>query len=133
MRYLYLYIITFVVFLAIDFIWLNFIAKNIYATKIGHLLAENPKLFPALIFYLVFIVGVIIFAVLPGYEAQSIWKTVMLGALFGLLTYSTYDLTNLATLKNWPISVTIIDLIWGTSISTVTSVAGYYIAMALKL
>ena len=133
MRYLYLYIITFVVFLAIDFIWLNFIAKNIYATKIGHLLAENPKLFPALIFYLVFIVGVIIFAVLPGYEAQNIWKTVMLGALFGLLTYSTYDLTNLATLKNWPISVTIIDLIWGTSISTVTSVAGYYIAMALKL
>jgi len=133
MRYLYLYIITFVVFFAIDFIWLNFIAKNIYATKIGHLLAENPRLFPALIFYLVFIVGVIIFAVLPGYEAQNIWKTVMLGALFGLLTYSTYDLTNLATLKNWPISVTIIDLIWGTSISTVTSVAGYYIAMALKL
>ena len=133
MRYLYLYIITFVVFFAIDFIWLNFIAKNIYATKIGHLLAENPRLFPALIFYLVFIVGVIIFAVLPGYEAQNIWKTVMLGALFGLLTYSTYDLTNLATLKNWPVSVTIIDLIWGTSISTVTSVAGYYIAMALKL
>ncbi|HOF78872.1 MAG TPA: DUF2177 family protein [Candidatus Dojkabacteria bacterium] len=133
MKYIYLYIITFVVFLAIDFIWLNFIAKNIYATKIGHLLAENPKLFPALIFYLVFIVGVIIFAVLPGYEAQNIWKTVMLGALFGFLTYSTYDLTNLATLKNWPVSVTIIDLIWGTSISTVTSVAGYYIAMALKL
>ena len=133
MKYIYLYIITFVVFLAIDFIWLNFIAKNIYATKIGHLLAENPKLFPALIFYLVFIVGVIIFAVFPGYEAQNIWKTVMLGALFGFLTYSTYDLTNLATLKNWPVSVTIIDLIWGTSISTVTSVAGYYIAMALKL
>lgn len=131
MKHIYLYIITFVIFLAIDFIWLNFIAKNIYATKIGHLLAENPKLFPALIFYLIFVVGVIIFAVLPGYEAQNIWKTVMLGALFGLLTYSTYDLTNLATLKNWPVSVTIIDLIWGTSVSTVTSVAGYYIARML--
>lgn len=117
--------------MAIDFIWLNFIAKDIYSTKIGHLLAESPKLFPALIFYLIFIIGVIIFAVLPGYEAQNVWKTVMLGALFGLLTYATYDLTNLATLKNWPVSVTIIDLIWGTSVSTVTSLAGYYIARML--
>jgi len=131
MKYIYLYIITFVIFLAIDFIWLNFIAKDIYSTKIGHLLAESPKLFPALIFYLIFIIGVIIFAVLPGYEAQNVWKTVMLGALFGLLTYATYDLTNLATLKNWPVSVTIIDLIWGTSVSTVTSLAGYYIARML--
>lgn len=131
MKYIYLYLITFAIFLAIDYIWLNFIAKNIYSTKIGHLLAENPKLIPALIFYLVFIVGVLVFAVLPGYEAQNIWKTVMLGALFGFLTYSTYDLTNLATLKSWPVSVTIVDLIWGTSISTVTSVAGYYIARIL--
>lgn len=123
--------ITFVVFLAIDFVWLNFIAKNIYATKIGHLLAENPKLFPALIFYLIFVIGIIVFAVLPGYEAQNIWRTVILGALFGLLTYSTYDLTNLATLKNWPVSVTVIDLIWGTFVSTVASVAGYYIARIL--
>lgn len=133
MKYLYLYTITFVIFLVIDFIWLNFIAKDFYSTKIAHLLAENPKLFPALIFYLIFVVGVIIFAVLPGYEAQNIWKTVILGALFGLLTYSTYDLTNLATLKNWPISVTIIDLIWGTSISTVISIAGYFIAIILRV
>ncbi len=133
MKYIYLYILTFVVFLAIDFIWLNFIAKNLYATRIGHLLAEKPNLVPALIFYLIFVVGVIIFAIIPGYETKNIFKTILLGALFGLLTYSTYDLTNLATLKNWPISVTIIDLIWGTSISTVTSVAGYYIATLLKL
>jgi len=133
MKYLYLYIIIFVVFLAIDFAWLNFIAKNIYSTKIGHLLAEKSKLFPALIFYLIFVVGIIIFVVLPGYEAQNIWKTVMLGALFGLLTYSTYDLTNLATLKNWPTSVTIVDLIWGTSLSAVISVVGYYIAIILRV
>lgn len=133
MKYIYLYILTFVVFLAIDFIWLNFIAKNLYATRIGHLLAEKPNLVPALIFYLIFVVGVIIFAIIPGYETKNILKTILLGALFGLLTYSTYDFTNLATLKNWPISVTIIDLIWGTSISTVTSVAGYYIATLLKL
>jgi len=131
MKYIYLYIISFVIFLVIDYIWLNFIAKNIYSTKLGHLLADKPKLFPALIFYLIFVVGIIIFAVLPGYEAQNIWKTVMLGALFGFLTYSTYDLTNLATLKNWPVSVTIIDLIWGTSISTTVSVAGYFVAKML--
>ncbi len=133
MKYIYLYLLTFIIFLAIDFVWLNFIAKNMYSQKIGHLLAENPNLIPALIFYLIFIVGVIVFAVLPGYSNESITKTILLGALFGLLTYSTYDLTNLATLRNWPISVTIIDIIWGTSISTVTSVAGYYIASWLKI
>ena len=132
MKYIYLYLLTFIVFLAIDFIWLNFIAKNLYATRIGHLLAEKPNLIPALIFYLIFVVGVIVFAIIPGYETKSILKTILLGALFGLLTYSTYDLTNLATLKNWPVSVTIIDIIWGTSLSVLTSTAGYYIATLLK-
>lgn len=133
MKYLYLYILTFVVFLVIDFIWLNFVAKNLYATKIGHLMAQNPKLVPALIFYLIYIVGVIIFAVLPGYESKNIWGTILLGALFGLLSYSTYDLTNLSTLKDWPLSVTIIDIIWGTSVTAVTSLAGYYIGVLLKI
>ncbi len=128
-----LYILTFVVFLAIDFIWLNFIAKNLYAQKIGHLLSENPNLIPALIFYLIFVVGIIVFAVIPGYESKSIWKVILLGALFGCLTYSTYDLTNLATLKNWPVSVTVIDIIWGTSVSTITAVSSYYIATLLKV
>lgn len=133
MKYIYLYLLTFVVFLVIDFIWLNFVAKNLYATKIGHLMAQNPKLVPALIFYLIYIVGVIIFAVLPGYESKNIWKTILLGALFGLLSYSTYDLINLSTLKDWPISVTIIDIIWGTSVTAVTSIAGYYISTLLKV
>lgn len=131
MKYILLYILTFIVFLAIDFVWLNYIAKDLYSTQIGHLLAEKPNLVSALIFYLFFIVGVIVFAVLPGYEAQSIGKAIMYGALFGFLTYATYDLTNLATLKDWPLKVTIIDLIWGTSISTVTSIAGYLIANKL--
>lgn len=133
MKYVFLYLITFVVFLAIDFIWLNFIAKNLYSTRIGHLLAEKPNLVPAFIFYLIFVVGIMIFAIIPGYETKNILKTISLGALFGLLTYSTYDLTNLATMRNWPVSVTIIDIIWGTSISVVTSTAGYYIATLLKL
>lgn len=133
MKYIYLYILTLLVFLAIDFVWLNWIAKNLYAEKIGHLLAENANLIPALIFYLLFVVATIIFAVLPGYEMQSIGKTIFLGALFGMITYATYDLTNLATLKNWPVSVTLIDIVWGTSLSTVTALAGYYIATFLDI
>lgn len=94
---------------------------------------SKPKLLPALIFYLIFVVGVIVFAVLPGYESQNIWKTIALGALFGMLSYSTYDLTNLATLKKWPVSITIIDIIWGTTVSTITSIAGYFIATLLSV
>jgi uncharacterized membrane protein len=96
-------------------------------------MASNPKLIYALIFYLIFIVGIIIFVVIPGYESKSILKTILLGALFGLVTYSTYDLTNQATLKDWPISVTIVDIVWGTSLSTIVSISGYYIANILNI
>jgi uncharacterized membrane protein len=133
MKYVYLYILTFIVFLAIDFVWLNWIAKNLYSEKIGHLLAENPNLIAAGVFYLLFVAASLVLAVLPGYEAQSLTKTIMLGAIFGMITYATYDLTNLATLKEWPLSVTIIDIIWGTSLSTATAVAGYYIANFLNV
>jgi uncharacterized membrane protein len=132
MKYILLYVLNFLVFLAIDAVWLLFIAKNLYAKEIGHLMAEKALLLPALIFYLLFVVGVLIFAVIPGYEAQSLSKTLMLSALFGLMTYATYDLTNLATLKDWPLKVTIIDIIWGTSLSTVTGLAGYYIAKLIN-
>jgi uncharacterized membrane protein len=132
MKYFLLYILTFLVFLAIDAVWLLVISKNLYSKEIGHLMAEKALLLPALIFYLLFVVGVLIFAVIPGYQAQSLSKTLMLGALFGLMTYATYDLTNLATLKDWPLKVTIIDIIWGTSLSTVTGLAGYYIAQLIN-
>jgi len=133
MKYFYLYILTFAVFLAIDAIWLTWIAKNMYAEKVGHLLAENPNLIAALVFYLLFIGTILLFVVIPGYEAQSIGKTILLGALFGMVTYSTYDLTNLSTLRDWPLSITIIDIAWGTFLSTATSVAGYYIATLLHI
>jgi uncharacterized membrane protein len=133
MKYLYLYILTFLVFLAIDAIWLGIIAKNMYADKIGHLMAENPNLIAAGIFYLLFVATLLVFVILPGYEAQSLSKVILLGALFGMITYATYDLTNLATLRDWPLSTTIIDIIWGASLATVTSVAGYYIANFLNV
>jgi uncharacterized membrane protein len=132
MKYGLLYILTFLVFLAIDAVWLLVISKSFYSKEIGHLMAEKALLLPALIFYLLFVVGVLVFAVVPGYEAQSLSKTLMLSALFGLMTYATYDLTNLATLRDWPIKVTIIDIVWGTSLSTLTGLAGYYIAKLIN-
>lgn len=132
MKYILLYVLTFLVFLAIDAVWLLFISKNLYAKELSHLMAEKALLLPAFIFYLLFIVGVLVFAVIPGYQAQSLSKTLMLGALFGLMTYATYDLTNLATFKDWPLKITLIDLVWGTSLSTVVALAGYYIAQLIK-
>ena len=128
MKNIYLYFLTFLIFSAIDILWLTVISKNLYSTYLSHLLAENPRLVPAVIFYLVFVVGIIVFAVLPGYMDKSIIKTILLGALFGALSYATYDLTNLATLKDWPILITVVDILWGSTVSVLTSVAGYYIA-----
>ena len=122
------YALTTPIFLGIDLLWLGVIAKNFYQEKLGGMLRDPVNWPPAIIFYLLFPLGVIILAVSPAKEAESLQKALILGALFGFYTYSTYDLSNLATLKNWPLSVTITDIIWGTSISTVTAGVAYLIA-----
>lgn len=91
-------------------------------------MADKPNLLAAFVFYALNIIGIIVFAVSPGLEKSSLQTTLMYGALYGLLTYATYDLTNLATLRDWPLSVTIIDLIWGTVLSATVAGAGYLIA-----
>jgi len=116
------YLITLFYFLAIDFTWLSIMSKKVYAPQIGHLMAEKPQLLPAFIFYLLFVVGLLVFVILPSISQNfSIGKTLLYAALFGLVTYATYDLTNLATLKNWPIVVTIIDMIWGATLSALVT------------
>lgn len=127
MDYLLMYIIAFIIFLAIDAVWLGLVAPKFYKAQIGHLMADKPNFIAALVFYLLFIVGVVYFVVNPAIEAESVSKVVVSGMLFGFMTYATYDLTNLATLKNWPIKVTIIDLIWGTSLSTLIGLGTYFI------
>lgn len=127
MDYIKMYVIAFVIFLAIDAIWLGLVAPKFYKSQIGHLMAESPNLIAALVFYLVFIVGVVYFVVNPAIEAQSISKAIVAGLLFGFMTYATYDLTNLATLKDWPITVTIVDLVWGSFLSTAMGVLTYLI------
>jgi uncharacterized membrane protein len=131
MNYVKMYIIAFLIFLAIDALWLGLVAPKFYKSQIGHLMSEKPNLIAALIFYLIFIVGVVYFVVNPAIEAGSISKVLISGALFGFIAYATYDLTNLATLRDWPITVTIVDLIWGTSLSTLIGLFTYLIYNAL--
>ena len=131
--FLKLYLIALPVFLGIDMIWLTLIAKNFYAKHIGYLMAKNPNLPAAFIFYLLFIAGLIVFVIAPALDKKIWTHALIMGAFFGLITYATYDLTNLATIKNWPLIITIVDLIWGMTLSASVSVVTYFIARKFGL
>jgi uncharacterized membrane protein len=125
MTYAVAYVATALGFLVLDIIWLGFVAKNLYQREIGHLLLEDFNMVAAFAFYLMFIAGVVIFAIAPALQGGS-WKTALLfGALFGFFTYATYDLTNLATLKGWSMTMTVVDIAWGAALTSVSAVIGY--------
>lgn len=121
------YLLTTLVFFAIDLVWLGLIAKDIYKKYLGSLMSETVNWGAALLFYLLFIAGIFVFVINPAIEKQSVARALLTGAFFGLITYATYDLTNYATLKGFPLNVVIIDLIWGTCLTAVVSLSGYYI------
>jgi uncharacterized membrane protein len=123
--YVKLFLATLVAFFAIDLVWLGLVARTFYRKYLGFLMAPKVNWPAALIFYLLFVVGILVFAILPGLEAGSLKTTVGRAALFGLIAYATYDLTNLATLKDWPLIVTAVDLAWGTVLSVAVSCVGY--------
>ena len=114
------YLIALVVFTLVDLVWLLFISKNLYQAKIGHLMADKVNLAAAGIFYLLFIAALVFFVINPATAKSSILYALGAGAFFGLVTYATYDLTNLATLKGWPVSLTVIDLLWGSFVTSTT-------------
>lgn len=114
-QFLKLFLTSAVVFLVFDLFWLLVASKKMYQQFIGDLMGD-VRLAPAVIFYFIYVVGVTFFVLLPGTEKGSLGYTILAGALFGLVCYATYDLTNLATLKDWPITMTIIDLVWGTAV-----------------
>ena len=120
-----LYGLTAVVFFAIDLVWLGVVASNFYQKYLGHFLAAQVRWAPALLFYLLFILGILVFAVLPGLAAASLAKTVALGAFLGLMAYATFDLTCAALFEGFPNVVVVVDLIWGTVLSAGVSAAGY--------
>jgi len=119
------YFLTVLVFLSVDFIWLSRIATRFYADRLGHLLMAQPNLAAAAMFYMIYVVGIIIFAVGPALRSESLSTAIVYGALFGFFTYATYDFTNYATLKNWPVSVVLVDVAWGTVLSALSAGLGY--------
>lgn len=123
-----LYLLTVPVFFVIDMTWLGVIAKNFYRTQLGFLMRTDIIWWAAILFYLLFIVGIIYYAVLPAHLAGSWVKALTLGALFGFFTYMTYDLTNYSTLKDWPLSIAIVDTLWGTVLSASVATVSFFIA-----
>ena len=126
-----LFLIALPVFFAIDMLWLVIVAKKFYQQQIGFLMKPDINWYAAFVFYLLFIGGLVIFVISPAVEKQSWMHAIIFGGLFGLITYATYDLTNLATLKDWPILVTVVDLIWGTVLAASVSVITYFIAVKI--
>ena len=130
-RYAAAYLVTAIVFLGIDAIWLTLSADRLYKPNLSKLLAVQFSLAPAALFYLLYIAGILVFAVTPAFRSGH-WTTATLyGALFGLFAYATYDLTNQATLKDWPVIVTVAELCWGTALTSVAATCGYLAARSL--
>ncbi|PKQ21219.1 MAG: DUF2177 domain-containing protein [Actinobacteria bacterium HGW-Actinobacteria-6] len=123
-----LYVITVVVFLGIDFVWLSTMGDRFYRKQLGDMMRPSPDLGVALLFYLVYVVGALVLVVLPAAEKGSLIQAVLGGALLGLVAYGTYDITNLSTLVGWPTVVAVVDMVWGTTLTAVVSTAGYFVA-----
>lgn len=126
-RILLTYAVSVPVFFIIDMIWLGVIARGFYRKALEPLLTPDINWTAAIIFYFLFLVGILVFALLPGMEKKSLTHTITMAALFGFIAYATYDLTNLATLKNWPLMMSIVDMIWGAFLSATTAAITFLI------
>ena len=126
-----LYFITLAIFAGIDALWLGFVAPQFYRSQIGHLMAESVNLLAAGVFYLLYMAVLLYFVVEPAYRRGNIKDATLGGALFGLVTYGTYDLTNLATLRDWPVLVTVVDLAWGTILTAAVAAVSVWVGKKL--
>jgi uncharacterized membrane protein len=131
MYYLKLYLSAFVVFLAIDMIWLTVVAREFYRKQLSFLQIQF-NLWAAFAFYLLFVTGLLVFAIVPAVQQGSLPRALLLGGFFGLVTYATYDLTNLATVKNWPLMLTLVDMTWGLVLAASVSCLGYLVGRWLQ-
>ena len=119
------YVITLLIFFAIDLVWLGVVARTFYQRHIGHLLSPDVNWGAAILFYLVYIGGIVFFAVKPAFDDGSATSALVRGAVFGFMAYATYDLTNQATMKDWPVLVTVVDLAWGTVLTATVAYLSY--------
>ena len=126
--YVKLYGLTVPVFFIIDLIWLGVVAKSFYQKNLKYILSPNVNWTAAIIFYLIYIAGILIFAVLPALAKDSLRHAALWGALFGFFTYATYDLTNLALLKDWPIIIVIVDILWGVVLCSAVATLSFFVA-----
>lgn len=126
MSHLLVYLAMIPGIVVLDLLWLGIIMKDFYRANLGHLMASSISWAPAIVFYLVFAFGLLYFAVLPN-AAQGLVRTMLVGALFGAIAYATYDLTNHATLKDWPLAVTLVDIAWGAFLSALVAGLGYFV------
>ncbi len=133
-RYLVAYIVTAIVFLGLDALWLSRVALGMYRRELGSLLLDKPNLVIAGVFYLLFVAGIVILAIAPALNNGGTWvNALLMGAVLGLVAYGTYDITNLSTLKNWSVTVTMADIAWGTALTAVSATIGYWVVSALNL
>ncbi|MDC7788592.1 DUF2177 family protein [Rhodoplanes sp. TEM] len=132
MLYAIAYAATLVAFLAVDAVWLYKMGSVLYRPTLGDILLESPRFAPAVVFYLIYPIGVLAFAVAPALKAESVLTAIGWGALFGALAYATYDLTNYATLRNWTLQITLADIAWGAVLTGVAAAAGYGAAAASR-
>ena len=123
--FLKLYAVAFTSFMVIDLVWLGVVARSFYRSELGHLMRANVNWAAAVVFYLVFVLGIVVLVVWPAMESESLAKALLLGALFGLVTYAAYDLTNLATLEGFPLRMVVVDMIWGMALCTGISAITY--------
>ena len=126
--YLKLYALTVPIFFAIDLLWLGIIAKKFYRSNLGHILSDEVNWKAAIIFYLVYICGILIFAVRPAIASSSWRQAVLFGGLYGFFTYATYDLTNMALINNWPLSIVIVDIIWGVCLCALVAYLSFIVS-----
>ena len=126
MPFLLSFIVTGIIFAVVDMVWLKTM-RGFYEQKLGGLLQKPPNIQAAIVFYILYILGVVMFVILPTLTTTMIWQAGTMGALFGLVAYGTYDLTNLATLKNWSVKMTIIDMVWGAVATALSALGASYI------
>ena len=125
MLYVKAYITTAIVFFALDYIWLSRMAGSFYRDQIGPLMLDQPRIGVAALFYIIYVGGIVVFAVTPALRAESLQTALLLGALLGCIAYGTYDITNYATLRDWPVAVLVVDIAWGMALTAVSAGAGY--------
>ena len=122
------YAVSLASFLLLDMVWLGLVARSFYRSQLGNMLASDVRWLPAVLFYMLFVAAILVFAVVPAVQQQSAGRAALLGAFFGLVAYAAYDLTNLATMEGFPVVVAVVDMTWGSVLSASVATVGYLVA-----